>query len=237
MTVRPKLFRPKILKKKKTSPGTTGNRIFRLRASSAQLGNQTELKTCGPPTFQNVRREKKTTMDRFPINCDTATNGKSPYIKSYIFPIGWPIFPIGVGAKTFRHRSLCLDWPVRKCESCPASKSEVHSWAELRCCLGNILRYRACPIGIQSSQNTNFRLSIRGGVIKPDSLPNPLILIDLSIKIVPTTFSIDRSCQCGHCGLCCLFYLNKLTCRPKACWDAEILTVQFVFHVDKYTEH
>ena len=59
MTVRPKLFRPKILKKKKTSPGTTGNRIFRLRASSAQLGNQTELKTCGPPTFQNVRREKK----------------------------------------------------------------------------------------------------------------------------------------------------------------------------------
>ena len=45
------------------------------------------------------------------------------------------------------------------------------------------------------------RLFDNGGVTRPDLLPNPLMSIDFSMKMGPTTFEIDKSCHCSQLSL------------------------------------
>ena len=56
--------------------------------------------------------------------------------------------------------------------------------------------------------------------------PDPSILIDCSIKNGPTTIGIDRSCQCGHFGLCT--FLRKCICFTKTCWDVGFFDVSMI---------
>ena len=54
----------------------------------------------------------------------------------------------------------------------------------------------------------------QGCMMEHSVFPNPSIFIDLSIEKGPVRFQIDRSCQCGHFGLCTSwetsFFLSKL---------------------------
>ena len=54
-------------------------------------------------------------------------------------------------------------------------------------------------------------------MIKTFVFPSPLILNDFSMRMGTTTFWMDRSCQCGHFGLCTC--LKKLICRTKIRWE------------------
>ena len=59
-------------------------------------------------------------------------------------------------------------------------------------------------------------------MIKHDFLPDPLILIDFRMEMGPTTFQIDRSCECNHFGLC-TFWEKKQIIRPNTRRNVDLL--------------